>query len=146
MTPIEQDYMKKWGAFYKNLYFGRKKPETQAQRDFLKHIKMRLGTNEHERAFLAWLDQAATYEKRQNRPPQKRTTIKRRPQKSRDDDAIAWMRKKPVSPPSLPKPVGKKRESDKPDYDKLSSGKAHGNKARRLRERQLDRWGRQTKR
>lgn len=143
MTPTQQAYMEKWGTFYKDLYYGRKKPRTPEQRDFIRHIKMRLGTNEHERAFLAWLNPPKG-KMQKKKPLRSHTVIKRRPRKARKDDAIAWMKRKPVPPPPLPEPNGKKEKSSKPNYDDLSSGKAHGNKAQRLRERQRDRWGRRT--
>lgn len=140
MTPKHQEYMKKWGAFYKDLYYGRKEPRTRAQRDFIKHIKMRLGTNEHERAFLAWLNPPKEKVQKKKRPPDQ-PVVRRRPRKRPKSEALEWMRREPVAPPPLPEPAGRKEKTSKPNYDNLSSGKAHGDRERRLRERQKDRWG-----
>jgi len=142
MTAKQNEYMRKWGSFYRDLYYGRKKPTTIAQRDFIKHVKMSLGTNEHERAFLAWL--GTQKKKIKQKPSLGHAKTYRRPGRSRKDATLAWMKKEPIPPPPLPEPIGTKGGNEKPDYDKLASGKAHGDKKRRMRERQLDRWGRPT--
>ena len=140
MIPKHQEYMNRWGTFYKDLYYGRRAPKTPAQRDFIKHIKMRLGTNEHERAFLAWLNLPKEKVQKKKRPANQ-PALRRRPRKRPKDEALEWMRRKPVPPPPLPEPAGIKEKPIKPNYDILSSGKAHGDQERRLRERQKDRWG-----
>ena len=145
MTPKQEILFNRWGTFYKDLYYGRRKPTTREQKQFIKHVKMGLGTNAHERAFLAWLNPP-----KKKREKKKKHTGKvpapRPPRAPNKPESISWITKKPIPPPPLPEPVAKEKKSDKPNYDALASGKAHGDKKRRMRERQLDRWGRHTDR
>lgn len=132
--------MNRWGHFYKSLYDGSKKPETHEQLEFIQNVKKGIATNDHERAFLAWL-------KPKNQEKNKKHTgtvpAPRPPRKKTKSSNLTWMSKKPVKIQPLPQaPPPKVEEKKKVNYDALATGKAHGDKKLRLKGQKLDRWGR----
>jgi uncharacterized protein YifE (UPF0438 family) len=149
--------------FCKELYDGFRMPETAEQDSFARNVQKGVATNDHERAFLKWLNIAPkptpkptptptpkpsppsnrNFERKHTQPAYKGTTKAKWKQGWRTPDDMQG-----GFSPSKTKIIKtgssgpQKKDPDKPDYDKLATGKAHGDPARRRIERGKDRYGR----
>lgn len=158
--------------FCKELYDGFRMPETEEQDSFARNVQNGVATNDHERAFLKWLDPKLTptpkpkptprptQRANQNRSPKARNQgfkRKRTRPAYRNTTKEEWKKgwrtpddMKGNFSPSKPKiikaePSGaQSKDPDKVDYDNIPTSQAHGNRAHRRAARRVDRYGRPT--